>query len=116
MDKVSIAVASGDGKVVNVHFGKARKFYIYELEDDKFTFKELREYTPACSGEGHDDDKLRENLKNISDCDYLVIAKIGDRAATLAENEGIVPYEIPGDIEESLEQLNKFLKVKELFN
>ena len=114
MDKVSIAVASGDGKVVNVHFGKARKFYIYELEDDKFTFKELREYPPACSN--LERIKKMLNLKNISDCDYLVIAKIGDRAATLAENEGIVPYEIPGDIEESLEQLNKFLKVKELFN
>ena len=57
--KVLVAIASSDGIVVNSHFGKTDKFYIYEVCEE--------------------------------------------------------PYEIPGEIRESIEQLIKYIKIKNLF-
>ena len=39
---LKIAIASSDGKNIDLHFGKAEKFYIYELKEKNFEFVETR--------------------------------------------------------------------------
>ena len=109
-----LAVASSDGIVVNRHFGHADKFYIYEL-DNGLKLIEVRDVVPVCEAGNHDADKLRKNAEVISDCDYLLVSKIGDGAARVVESFGTDPYEIPGIIKESVEELIKFIKLKALF-
>lgn len=119
MDKeqFKIAVASSDGIVVNNHFGKAGTFYIYQVNDSENPrFLEIRTVTPVCDGGDHDDAKLKTNLEKISDCRYLLVSRIGRGAAAMAEEFGIEGYEIPGIIGESIEQLIKYIKIKNLFN
>lgn len=118
MDKVEykIAVASSDGIVVNNHFGRAKDFYIYQMdEQEQIHFLEKRSVTPVCEGGNHDDEKLKTNLERIKDCKYLLVSRIGVGAANIAESFGIESYEIHGMIEESLDQLIRYIKLKKIF-
>ena len=110
-----IAVASSDGIAVNCHFGHASQFYIYEIRDDKEKLLGIRSVEPVCLGGNHDERKLRENIDKIADCKYLLVSKIGYGAAAAAEQRGVIPYEIPGVIEESIQQLLNYSKIKKLF-
>lgn len=110
-----IAVASSDGIVVNNHFGHATRFYIYEILEDEKKLSEIREVEPVCQGGNHDDRKLRENIDKIADCNYLLVSKIGYGAAAVAEQKGVIPYEIPGFIEDSIQQLLNYTKIQKLF-
>lgn len=116
-DEYKIAVASSDGIVVNNHFGRAKDFYIYQIdEEERIHFLEKRNVEPVCEGGNHDDEKLRLNLEKLSDCQYLLVSRIGNGAAGMAAGLGIESYEIPGIIEESIEQLIKYIKIKKLFD
>lgn len=115
-DGTRIAVASSDGIVVNNHFGRAKAFYIYKIEEENIQLIEKRELEPVCEMGNHDDDRLRENLEKLSDCNYLLVSRIGDGARMVASNMGIEAFEIPGIIEESIEQLIRFIKIQALFN
>lgn len=115
-EKNLIAVASSDGIVVNQHFGRADTFYIYEEKDGGITFLEKRNVNPVCESGNHDDEKLTANLKKFTDCKYLLVSRIGNGAANKAESLGIECYEISGIIEESIEQLQTYEKIKQLFN
>lgn len=110
-----IAVASSDGIVVNRHFGHTDKFYIYEIADDDVKLLGTRKVEPVCQGGNHDDRRLGENIDKIGDCKYLLVSKIGYGATKVAEQRGIIPYEIPGVIEESIQQLLNYIKIKKLF-
>lgn len=115
-NEYKIAVASSDGIVVNSHFGKARDFYIYQIDDkEQLQFLEKRSVTPVCEGGNHDEEKLKNNMERLKDCSYLLVSRIGGGAANIAESFGIESYEIPGIIVESVEQLLKYIKIKKLF-
>lgn len=110
-----IAVASSDGIVVNRHFGHATQFYIYEIMEEEKRLLEIRKVQSVCQGGNHDDRKLVETINKIADCNYLLVSRIGYGAATVAEQKGVIPYEIPGLIEESIQQLLNYIKIKKLF-
>ncbi|SMC47093.1 Predicted Fe-Mo cluster-binding protein, NifX family [Oscillospiraceae bacterium] len=115
-ESFKIAVASSDGVVVNKHFGKSKVFRIYTVdEDEKLHFEEERHVTPVCEGGEHDEDRLDQNLQVLSDCKYLLVARIGSEAYLHAERFGIQSYELPGLIEESIDRLIKFIKIQNLF-
>ncbi|SDY37175.1 NifB/NifX family molybdenum-iron cluster-binding protein [Lachnobacterium bovis] len=115
-EKYLVAVATSDGILVDNHFGRAKTFYIYQIEND-FDIKEVeyRNVSAVCEGGSHDTEKLIENIKNLSDCRYLLVSKIGDVALNIAKSYGITPIEIPGKIEDSIEELIKFKKIQDLF-
>lgn len=115
-EKTLIACASGTGRYIDSHFGTARRFYIFELKDDDWILKEVRNVTPACDGGGHDSSKVIENFKLLSDCQYVIVARIGPGALPIAQQYGITVYEIPGDIDEAIDKVVKFIKVDNLFN
>ena len=111
-----VAVASSDGIAVDEHFGRSAKFYICDLTDASMVQREIREVTPVCAGGNHDEEAMDNNLKSLSDCRYLLVSRIGNNAALAAKRYGIESYEIPGIITESLDQMIRFLKIKELFS
>lgn len=115
-ERYLVAVASSDGIVVNNHFGHATTFYIYEVTDESVSFIEKREVTPVCHLGEHDDDKLQENASVLSDCEYLLVSKVGDGARAVLESKGITCYEIPGFIPESIDKMQRYEKVKNLFS
>lgn len=115
MDKIRIAIASSDGIVVNNHFGKAKTFYIYQVTNKEVALLEQRQVEPVCDGGNHDEERLRENLKILSDCDYLLVSRIGEGARRTASSMGIASFEIPGMIEQSIEQLIKYIKIQKMF-
>ena len=110
-----IAVASSDGIVVNNHFGHAAKFHIYEVCGDEIKYLEVRKVEPVCDGGTHDEKRLNENIEKIGDCRYLLVSRIGEGAAAAVEQKGITPYELPGIIGESIQQLLNYIKIKKLF-
>jgi nitrogen fixation protein NifX len=117
MDKkiAKVAVASRDGIVVNEHFGRASLFYIYEISEGMINPIEVRKITPVCHSGNHDYVLLTKNLRKLADCDYMLVSRIGTNALNIAKKYDIEVFEIPGMIMESIEQLYKFIQIKQLF-
>ena len=115
-EQYKIAVASSDGIVVNQHFGKADTFYIYGMDDSgTYSLQETRNTQPVCQAGNHNEHALYENIKRFTDCKYILVSRIGNGAANLAEKAGIIPVELPGMIEESIEKLITYDKIQNLF-
>lgn len=101
---LKMAIASSDGKVINQHFGKARRFIIIESDGEEIKVLEVRENNPACGTleyGGHADDALDRSISLIRDCDAVLCSRIGGGAAEELLSRGIEPVEAPGFIEEN---------------
>ena len=102
---LKLAVASSDGKVINQHFGKARRFIIIESDGEVIKVLETRENKPACGTleyGGHEDDALGISISLIKDCYAVLCSRIGGGAADALLGMGIEPVEAPGFIEENV--------------
>jgi predicted Fe-Mo cluster-binding NifX family protein len=104
---VKIAVASNDGQSVNEHFGRARSFRIYRLQDAGCEFLETRAIEPACSGQAHDDEALIKTAQALSDCRGVVAAQIGSGAIDALLMHRIMAFTLPGSIDEAIDALIK---------
>lgn len=108
-DKSRVALASSDGIVVNSHFGWAEYFYIYEIAaDGQYQFLERRQLPAVCQGGSHDDKRLSDNLRQLQDCRYIVVSRIGPGAARAVLQLGMTALELPGLIETILQKLVEF--------
>jgi predicted Fe-Mo cluster-binding NifX family protein len=103
--KQLIAVASTDGKIVNQHFGHADQFHIVSLDKSGYEFIETREVRPACSDFQHEDHSFDAVWEVISDCETVLVSKIGKPAAAYLIFKGIRVFEASGLISEILEQI-----------
>ena len=102
------AVASKDGISINLHFGHAKSFYIYEVIDDAITFVEQRDVEQYCHGQHGDVSAMSMILDTIKDCQVCFVAKIGDGPKSKLANinvEAVDDFAYDG-IEEGL--LNHF--------
>jgi len=99
---VRIAVASSDGKQVNAHFGRARCFQVYELEEGRWEFCEERKNTPACVGHEHSEDALERSADLIADCQGVVVEQIGSGAIDVLLARRVMPFMLAGTVEEAL--------------
>lgn len=114
--KARIAVASTDGKVVNQHFGRAEKFYILtgDSENYSFHYEEERTAIPVCQGGDHEEAEMTRAVKNLSDCRYILVSRIGMRARNECEKNGISVFEIPDEIEKAVEKLLKYEEIQRM--
>ncbi|MCH5268987.1 MAG: dinitrogenase iron-molybdenum cofactor biosynthesis protein [Lachnospiraceae bacterium] len=111
-----VAVASSDGIVVNQHFGRADTFHIYELDESgSCRLLESRTVTPVCNGGNHDDRQLRDNIDKLKDCKYVLVSRIGAGAATVMEQSGIIPMELPDMIDEAIRKVITYDQIQNLF-
>ena len=115
--KYRIAVASTDGKVVNRHFGKAEWFYIVEADSEDrghYEFTDLKKVQPFCEGGLHKEEQLSGVMNTLSDCDFVLVSRVGPRAAAEAEAKGVRVVELPGLISESVEELMNYQEIRNL--
>jgi predicted Fe-Mo cluster-binding NifX family protein len=120
----NIAVASSDGKQINLHFGHAGAFYVLQVEEDSGAWKTIGKKeippSPACSTQescsngcgGSRHENMMVRIKTITDllegCRYLLTAKIGPKPSDLLRHSGITALESPPDIGEAIIKLNKY--------
>lgn len=110
-----IGIASSDGKVVNQHFGRAQEFHIVDADDDgNINFVERRAVCPVCNGGNHDDEQLMNSANKLSDCNYILVSKIGQGAAAALDSKGISSFEIPGIIEESVSKMLAYVEIQNM--
>lgn len=101
-----IALASRDGVQVNEHFGRASFFRIYELSDEGYTFIESRDAVAACQhARTHSKTDFDRVIDLISDCDALLVEKIGEGAAAYLISKGVRVFEVSGSIDGVLDKL-----------
>lgn len=110
---MKIALASSNGKNVDLHFGKAYKFFIYEFDGDKTHFAETREV----SIEPKQQHQWRKSLEMIKDCDVVICVQAGMNGKFGIEEAGLKLVEDHGSLEDVLKRYidhYKFMK-KPLF-
>ncbi|MYM62283.1 NifB/NifX family molybdenum-iron cluster-binding protein [Pseudomaricurvus sp. HS19] len=99
-----IAVASKDGLSVNLHFGHAKEFFVYDVSDDAITLLERRKVDHYCHGQTGDQSAMQKILATINDCSAVLVAKIGDGPIAKLSRIGVTAvdeYAYQG-VEESL--------------
>lgn len=97
-----VAAASSDGETIDLHFGGAHTFYIYDLEKDAQTFVEKR---GLLLENGHSDAKFDSLTDRLSDCDAVLVAQIGPGAARHVLQSGLRVFEAPYALQPVLQKL-----------
>lgn len=91
--KLQIAVATRGGGLVNQHFGHAREFQIFEVSSTGTKLLGHRRVDAYCQGGDGDDDVLKTVIRAISDCQAVLVAKIGHCPRRDLEKAGIIPID-----------------------
>ncbi len=97
-----IAIASSDGKNIDLHFARATSFYIYELDNKTFKFIEIRK--PSVAG-SHDESEFARTLRLIEDCSTIIVSRIGRGALGFIQAKGIRIFEASYPIDAVLKKL-----------
>lgn len=122
-----IAVVSGDGVNVDLHFGAAESIDIYEVQDDgSFYLLEKREMKvpeeslvaadTACAsggcgngnGGGCGNGGGSAKVELISDVRAVVAAKIGFNVTKSLEKKAIASFDVECSVQEALEKITKY--------
>ena len=122
-----VALVSSDGLKIDLHFGQAKEFFIYELQKDAFVQIEKREL-PVNSGEaalGPQDEAfccpgggggcggcgggasgpLAPAVELLLDCQAVIAAQIGQNMRRQFERNAISVFDIELQVSEALEKL-----------
>jgi predicted Fe-Mo cluster-binding NifX family protein len=99
---IKIAVASSDGKNIDLHFGRAHQFLVFIVEKDGYRYLETRKNVPACDGHSHDDDHLEAAATLLGDCQGVIVNQIGPGAVDVLIANRILPFAISGNLDEGL--------------
>ena len=90
-----IAFASSDGKIVNQHFGRAKKFVIFRIKNNSAEFLELRVNEISCNGFEYLDEAMNKSVELISDCKVIYVSRIGYGALKVLEDKNIIVVQAP---------------------
>lgn len=90
---MKLAVATKDGISINLHFGHAKSFWIYQWQDDQCKFLEQREVDHYCHGQHGDQTAMQKILTTLADCDVVFVAKVGDGPAEKLRAIGVTPVD-----------------------
>jgi nitrogen fixation protein NifX len=106
---MKIAFASKDSIHINQHFGWCERFYIYEVDEDKFSL--IKEVDSSLK---YDDevDKLDYKIKCLEDSDIVCTSQIGPKAANMVQSAGIYPMRSSSEderIEDVIKSLQKMI-------
>ncbi len=90
---MKIAFATQDNIHVNAHFGSAKKFDIYEVSSEGYTFLDTVEFGGNLNQDGNED-KLVPKINAAADCKIIYVAAIGQSAASRLLQNKITPQKI----------------------
>ena len=97
------AFASIDGSNIDQHFGSARWWQIYEIDDNGGAFVETRKSQAKC--EGHCEGGFAHLLELLNDCDAVFASKIGETAAAFMISHNKRVFEAAGAVADIVEEL-----------
>lgn len=102
-----VAITSTDGVTINEHFGRAREFWIYEVnEQGEYQFLERR------SGIESEATSSPEELHSVKaelvqDVEVVLTAQIGPRAERELQRQEILALTVTGSIDKALQAYGK---------
>jgi nitrogen fixation protein NifB len=104
---VKVAVATSDGITINEHFGQAREFRIYAVEDDG-SYQELEvrsiKSAPLEPPRAHAADTTVEQLVDVG---AVLVSQIGPSAVTSLTERGIRSFTVRGGVAPALAAYGK---------
>lgn len=109
------AAATKSGVLIDQHFGHVSEFYIYEYQNGKAIFKELRKVNQYCNGReecGEKENKIDLIIESIKDCDGVIAIRIGDSPSKKLEDEGIQIFTTYDKIEDAVIKAADSIKEK----
>ncbi|MDY6988599.1 MAG: NifB/NifX family molybdenum-iron cluster-binding protein [Thermodesulfobacteriota bacterium] len=106
MGQTRIAVVSTDGVNVDEHFGKAKRFLIYELDDHMHLVEERLTETLSVGDRGHafDPTKFQRISSLLKDCARVYVSQIGDVPAAKLRELGLETVIYKGPIGKIVEK------------
>ena len=126
---VKVAIASSDGLNIDLHFGQAKEFIIYEAQNGAFVQIERRELPEVaealdagfacgsgCGGGGGGccgggaGGPLSPAVELLSDCRSVVAAQFGQIIRRQFERKAISVFDIELPVAEALEKLAAYYK------
>lgn len=102
-----IAVASRYGKMVDLHFGHAESFTIYQGDGKTFKVLEQRRVDKYCAGvaECEEEEAKRDGMiESLADCDAVLAMRIGYHAKEKLRQKGIHSIEYCDTVVNGLQQ------------
>lgn len=104
-----VAFASSDGNMVDLHFGRADRFMIFEFDGESgdYNYVEERDVTKACHGGSHESDAFSQTAEALKDVSAIVVSRIGEGAAEYMESQGFQLYQATYYIEPLLQQIKE---------
>lgn len=107
-----IAVASSDGKAVDLSFGEAEEFLIYEINGKSIKAPYARHCvekqnsdTENICGCGIHGGNHNARVELLSDCRCVLCGKIGPQARKLLERKQISVFDIEADLIDALQKV-----------
>jgi nitrogen fixation protein NifX len=101
---LKLAFASDDRARVNLHFGAATAFVVYEVDPDKAILSGLAEF-PEEAMDGNEN-KLAAKMEFLADCDAVFVHAIGASAILQLLARGVQPIRV-GEISDIAELLRE---------
>lgn len=100
---MQIAVASSQGKTVDLHFGHAEIFHIFTIEGDGLTLDKKIKVTPLSTGDkSHtfNPQRFAKIQEALTSCSKIYCTKIGEKPKLEMQERGIEVIEYDGPISE----------------
>ena len=121
---MKVAVVTDDGKTISQHFGRAKYYQVFEIQDGVIKGSERRpkagHHVEGAShhgegegihGHGHEDPAIHNSmLSNIADCEVLIARGMGWGAFEAMKETGLKPFIT--DIESVDEAVKAFINGK----
>lgn len=106
---MKVGFATTDNILINDHFGWAKKFAIYNVDENSFSFLEFREFEE----EDDETEKIENKISKLNDLKIIFVESIGGTAAAKVVKSGIHPVKSkPSDtISSVLEDLQRVLSL-----
>ncbi len=112
MDEVDVrililAVASTEGNLVDLHFGDAYQFFIFEIKEGESQFKELRKKSDIPI-QNHKD-RCVGSLEIVEYCKTVICSRIGREPALELRKRGIKVIQVESKVKYAVEQCSQHM-------
>jgi predicted Fe-Mo cluster-binding NifX family protein len=100
------AVCSKNGKLIDEHFGKAARFYIYDYKDEAITFVETRAIEQYSRGTREEKaaGRIYKLIRAIEDCNCVIALRIGICPSNALKEKNIDIYTTYNLIEDGIRE------------
>lgn len=104
---MKIAVASSDGRFIDLHFGDANRFLIFKIANGEGVFHELREKITMPIN--NHQERWVASIDLINDCKVVICNKIGNEPMVELRKLGIKSIQIDCKVKEAVKKCSEHL-------